>query len=532
MKKKKENQKQEQPPILLLRGETVDAEYRYQVIEEFRDNPLIEALPEILSPQEVAQKLTYYPGFSPQQRELEMKYRLHLLENAREFFIPLSRDIELYYSISNMIRRSYIHRNPILSAYYSGLNEKIDRLNEEMGKPPGCGSLRSRARGTTITGTGGNGKSTSVENNLLLLPQVIIHESYKDKDLILKQLVWLKIDCPQDGSVRGLCLAFFAAVDEVLGTSYLAHYHSRRTTINELLLHMARVAAIHCLGVLVIDEIQDLSQAKSGGETHLMNFFVHLENSIGVPFILIGTPKALPLFKGEFRQARRASEQGDFIWKRLQMLSDADSTNPADVWDKFIRQMWKYQYVKNAKLLPVNILDEPVTRILYNESQGIIAVALTIFLLTQKRAIMSGVEEINVDVMRSAVLDNQNLIRSMMDSIRLGQRISIHGETDFEPSDVRTEDSPEIITEMEATTGNGFSSISLELGNTLKTAAEDNDANACAPKKRRKSRKKSNSSAEENLNDAPIVSDSRTLSNDSLDSIGIELYLKSPTDLF
>lgn len=290
MKREKEN-REENPPILLFRGEIIDAEYRHQVIEAFRNNPLTEALPEILSPEEVAQKLAYFPDYLPEHIELAVQYRLHLLENAREFFIPLSRDIELYYSISNMVRRSYIHRNPILSNYYTGLNEMIDRLEEELNKPVCRTSLRARARGATIVGTGGNGKSTSVENNLMLLPQVIIHKNYKGKDLILKQLVWLKLDCPQDGSPKGLCLAFFAAVDEVLGTSYFEHYNKSRSTINYLLLQMARVAAIHCLGVLVVDEIQDLSESKSGGEQHLMNFFVHLENSIGVPFILIGTPK-------------------------------------------------------------------------------------------------------------------------------------------------------------------------------------------------------------------------------------------------
>jgi hypothetical protein len=441
-KRKKENQDETRPPSLLLRGEVVDdTTYNYQVIEEFRNNPLIEALPDILSPEEVAQRLEFFPDYKPEYREFPMHYRLLLLENAREFFIPLSRDIELYYTIINMIRRSYIHRNPVLTAYYSKINERIAGLNEGLHKSMRPSSLRSRARGATIVGTGGNGKSSSVENSLLLLPQVINHKSYQGKDLILKQLVWLKIDCPQDGSPRGLCLAFFAAVDEVLGTSYFARYVSKRNTINELLLFMARVAAIHCLGVLVMDEIQDLSQAKSGGEAHLLNFFVHLENSIGVPFILIGTPKALPLFKGEFRQARRASEQGDFLWKRMEMLSESDRSEPDPAWNQFVRQMWKYQYIKNVKLLPKNILDEPVTKILYNESQGIIAVALTIFLLTQKRAIMSHVEKITPDVMISAIRDNQNLISSMIDSIKLGRKVSVHGEADFEPSVFRQKNS-------------------------------------------------------------------------------------------
>ena len=447
MNQKNDDQNEPQPHFL-FRGETINAEYIYQIVEEFRGNPLIEALPEILSPEDAARALVYSPDYKPSDRALPLQYRLLKIENAREFFLPLSRDIELYYTVMNMIRRGYLNRNPITTEYYTGINNRIEKLDDELNKHSQFKRNRSKARGATIVGTGGNGKSSSIENNLLLLPQVIIHESYNGSDLILKQLVWLKLNCPQDGSIRGLCLAFFSAVDDVLGTSYLKQYNNRRNTINDLLLYMARVAAIHCLGTLVIDEIQDLSQAKSGGAEHLLNFFVHLENSIGVPFILIGTPKAVPLFKGEFRQARRASEQGDYLWKRLKMISKKQlpgkDKQPDPEWDNFVRQMWRYQYVENFTPLPGNILDEPVTVLIYNESQGIIAVALTIFMLSQKRAILSGVERLTTNIVKSAIRDNQNLIRDMIDSIKLGRKISIQGEYDFEPSIFRTHLSTDI----------------------------------------------------------------------------------------
>jgi len=515
-KRKQENQGETRPPSLLLRGEVVDnPTYNYQVIEEFRKNPLIEALPDILSPEEIAKRLGFFPDYKPDCRELPMHFRLLLLENAREFFIPLSRDIELYYTIINMIRRSYIHRNPMLNAYYSKINEKITGLSDGLRKSMRPASLRSRARGATIVGTGGTGKSSSVENNLLLLPQVIIHKSYQDNDLILKQLVWVKIDCPQDGSPRGLCLAFFAAVDEVLGTSYFARYVNKRNTINELLLFMARVAAIHCLGVLIIDEIQDLSQAKSGGEAHLLNFFVHLENGIGVPFILIGTPKALPLFKGEFRQARRASEQGDFLWKRMEMRSESDRSQPDPAWDQFFRQMWKYQYVKKVNPLPTNILGEPVSKILYNESQGIIAVALTIFLLTQKRAILSYIEEITPDVMISAIRDNQNLISSMIDSIKLGRKVSVHGEADFESSVFRHKNSPAA----------GDSPVEP---NTSVSGTEASRSNPSSKENPNKGDKKDTRTIKGGANPKP---DAGTDFSELLCLTDISLFVKSPTEL-
>ncbi len=74
---------------------------------------------------------------------------------------------------------------------------------------------------------------------------------------------------------------------------------------------MAQLAMNHSLGLLVIDEIQHLSLAKSGGSEKMLNFFVNLVNTIGVPVVLIGTMKALSVLQSEFRQARRGSGQGD-----------------------------------------------------------------------------------------------------------------------------------------------------------------------------------------------------------------------------
>jgi hypothetical protein len=62
---------------------------------------------------------------------------------------------------------------------------------------------------------------------------------------------------------------------------------------NEMLEAIARLASIHTLGMLVIDEVQRISKAKSGGVGEMLNFFTEIVNTIGVPIILVGTYKAL-----------------------------------------------------------------------------------------------------------------------------------------------------------------------------------------------------------------------------------------------
>src|SRR6185312_5186822 len=294
-----------------------------------------------------------------------------------EFFVPNGKHLTVYYAISNMIRRGYVRRNPVLWEYWKRVHNSIESFLKTIKDKP---FPNSRARGLAIVGCGGTGKSTTIEKILQSLPQVITHVSYKDQDFIMRQLVWLKLDCPRNGSLRELCANFFRAADEILSTQYEHRYAgSSHRSLETLIAGMARVAANHCLGLIAIDEIQDLSEARSGGDITMVNFFVHFENAIGVPFALIGTQDAIPLLSGQFRQTRRVSEQGYIAWDRMSEvepefdeLLDDDDENESDqtigqhsaagpeaneaeqnkiprpdlVWQNFVETLWTYQYVK------------------------------------------------------------------------------------------------------------------------------------------------------------------------------------------
>jgi hypothetical protein len=371
--------------------------------------------------QEVEQMLSFFPHYDPEQREWSDVDRLHILENIREFFVPQGIHYEIHLSISNMLRRGYIDRNPISRRFWPDNSKNLQQLRTNVQRRA---FLRSKARGLCIVGVGGVGKSSAVESILSLYPQVITHTCYKEHELILKQLVWVKLQCPSDGSLKRLCINYIEEVDDILGTNYTKFYNVSYRTLDALLPIMARVASNHFLGLLVLDEVQDLSEAKGGGATRMLNFFVQLENTLGIPFVLICTPKAKQLLSGEFRQARRVSEQGDINWRpmneiaRKEKLTDPDAVDPD--WNIFIRAMWKYWYLLKSHPLPSNLLKEPVARALYDESKGITALVVTIFFLAQRRAIISGKEDLTKSVIRSAVKDNQSLIDEIFDKIRAG----------------------------------------------------------------------------------------------------------------
>ena len=255
MARRNSSYQQQLPPLSVVRGEQVNATYIEQLIQEYQDNPLIEAVPRIWTKEEVQDMLSYFPYYDAGQRELSDELRLHLLENAREFFVPQGIHYDIHLSISNMIRRGYIDRNPVSRGVWASQSTKVGQLGNRLQRRT---FLRSKARGLCIVGVGGLGKSTAVENILSLYPQVVTHSRYKAQDLILKQLVWVKLQCPNDGSLRGMCINFIQEVDDIIGTNYVKFYSTRRSTLDQLLLNMARVASNHFLGVIVFDEIQDL----------------------------------------------------------------------------------------------------------------------------------------------------------------------------------------------------------------------------------------------------------------------------------
>lgn len=404
-------------------GEAVEAEYIEQMIEEYKGNPFIEALPPIYSKDEVVDKLIVYPIYNSKERMLDSHLRVHMVQRLFQCFQPLQVHLDLESRISRVIRQGYLARNPFRPEYAASLQDgyrMIQNLNLDL-----CSNKRFRttAAGFTIIGVSGMGKTTAVNRILATMPQIIVHSEYRGVKFSMCQLVWLKLDCPYDGSIKGLCMEFFSKVDSLLGTDYYKKHVTGRHTVDSMLSIMSQVARHTGLGMLVIDEIQHLKQAKSGGSEKMLNFFVTLVNTIGVPVVLIGTTKAMSVLQSEFRQARRGSGQGDMVWERLQKDSN---------WDLLMGALWDYQWTK--KEVPFT---QEISDVMYEESQGIIDIAVKLYAMAQIRAIYSGIEEINPELIRQVARENLKLVQPMLEALKSGdmRRISQYEDiytVDFE----------------------------------------------------------------------------------------------------
>lgn len=405
----------------IIKGRIVQAAYRKPECPDHFGNPLIEALPPILTDDQVMIRLPYYPKYQEAQREEPAHIRYLLIQNGLKFFAPLDIHIDLQRRFSNLLRIGYAERNPIKNGFWKNLNARLDSFDQycdQYEQQPD--HLPSTAAGFNIIGPSGVGKSFSVERILSITPQIIHHSHYRGRDFTHSQLVWLKLDCPFDGNTRGLCLQFFKAVDSILGTNYYYDYTRKRLIQNALLLEMANVAASHFLGVLVIDEIQRLSLAKSGGADLMLNFFVQLINTIGVPVVLIGNYKALAVLSVDFSQMRRGTGQGDLIWD----LMEKDKQ-----WELFVESLWRFQYTKKRcshkkRCGRLNKTDKSsknsltLSDVLYEETQGITDFAVKAYMFAQERAIDSGKEVVTAAIIRSAVKDKLRIPREVLQALK------------------------------------------------------------------------------------------------------------------
>lgn len=372
------------------------ADYKKCGLPEFDCNPLISALPPVLTDEEAVLALSRRPMYDPGVRSLPAHLRQHAVNAILHLFQPLSQHIDLEDKFSRMIRAGYERRIPTDLRYFATASENARKVSLES-------KSTSAALGFNLVGTSGAGKTTAINRILDLYPQVIEHTRYKGQDIYHVQLVWLKLECPHDGSIKAICYHFLEKVDEALGTSYRKLYKSR-STLDELIPIVAQTAGNHTLGALVIDEIQHLSTAKSGGSSRMLNFFVELTNRMSMPVMLVGTPKAISLMSRELRSARRACGQGEAIWYNIPQNEE---------WEILLEGLWEYQYTKNMTPLTAEISD-----VLYDECQGITDFAVKLYMLSQIRAISQGIEIITPALIRSVASDSLESAKPFLYSLR------------------------------------------------------------------------------------------------------------------
>ncbi len=377
-----------------------DATYAPSPIKEHAGNPFIESLPPILSDRAFTKQATFHPACDPDERQLPRELRRHLIKRLDTLRVPATEIIRAHNKLDVELRSGYVDRDPRLPEMRARMYGSYRFEEMTVCRPPNC---------LLMTGLSGVGKTTLLESILGAYPQVIVHHGIMPGIGQQCQVVYIKVDCPQDASIRGLCSAVFYAIDQLLGTTYLREWSHSHCTIDDFLQCLYQIINNFHLGCLVLDELQHLSAAKAGGQARMLNLLVNLINGVGIPLVLVGTWALDGIVEQQMRNARRAVGVGTVGLYRFQRKDP--------MWLLFVRHLWNCQWVKN----PVSLTEE-IEEVLYDCTQGLRNGLVKLCIAAQTAALDDESETVTEVTLRTTYDREFKPMHQAMNHLRAGYR--------------------------------------------------------------------------------------------------------------
>ncbi|MBV7276469.1 ATP-binding protein [Clostridium sp. PL3] len=411
-----------------------EADYKNQIIDEYNNNPFVQALPTIRTKEEIVTILNQNLKISKKELELDEYVRIHMLQRTyKGVFQVLPIHIKVFNMIDTLMRQGYIDRNPFNPEYIRHINKLGNKLiNKDFSMSVNSNFVTTASCGLLI-GFSGMGKTRIVNKILENTPQLIYHSNYNNTNFNAIQVTWIKLEAPHNSSLKALTLQFFMKIDELIGSRNMERYAVKNLSVDAMLPIMGQLANNINLGLLVIDELQHLNKNTS----QIMNYFVALMNTFGVAILLIGTPACYDMLTGELRIARRVTGSGEIIWNN--MKNDKE-------FRLFINGIWKNQYVRNRANL-----DEEIINLFYEKTQGISDLVVKLFVSTQKVAIERNIETITKELVEKVWDKEFKLLKPMISSIASNNRAKM-----FKYEDIRVLESNSIIKKAKAVEKNSL----------------------------------------------------------------------------
>lgn len=308
-------------------------------LNQQRSNPLLRGLPPRKSMRQLAMDYRHAPITPENVSQIDLQDRHALLDEFKKIIVPTTANLPIIYSLQEMFFAGLVARDPRIASNRILINElgqQKDKDLESVSWQP------TFASGMVLDGITGTGKSQLIDRFASMLPQVVEHgpnDSAGWKEL--KQLVWLKIYMPADGTRGGLLTGAFLELDKTLGTNYSEQYASYRWTIEKKLVVFLHLLAVHRCGLLIIEEAQEKNLGSTAFSREFLTFFLRILNW-GVPTVMVGNPLAFSKIRSFSQDADRFSEAG---WFHLEPVMNPCSSE------------WTKDWIPN--LWHPSLLDEP-----------------------------------------------------------------------------------------------------------------------------------------------------------------------------
>jgi hypothetical protein len=398
----------------------VEARYTEQRIPHFRNNALIAALPPIPSDEQLAEELFEFPEFSLDQRDWPTSERLCMIAELSHLLRPLQRHLNLARAFDTLIRTGYSRRGIRSKEHVQTYQRLYEAQQEGRAFPKEMRRSVNAQLSSALIGIPGIGKTTTVRRIFGRYPEVIHHPEQG-----ITQIPYLHIECPHDGiSVKGLALSILRKLDLLVPDAKYMELYKSSSGAEVLLNHCARAMHNHYVGVLVIDEIQNL---KNAGKTKvsLMAALVTSANELNVPIVFSGTNKALKVLNLDGSVARRSSAAGFPTWEAL--TKSGDLTKPGE-WEDLISALWPFQWLQK----PV-ALDDVMSNFVFECCQGIPDIAVKLFMCAQWRGMLAGTESFSIETFASIMSNELSRVAPIVEALKTGDTEALCRYEDITP---------------------------------------------------------------------------------------------------
>lgn len=374
--------------------------YHEYPIAEFQGHPLIEALrPLPMDDVEIIKRLSKFPDYDEKELSLPSMFRIVLPQRLSHFLFPMKQHVRIFKNIYGQIFDGYRYRNP--------MTRDGQELLHEVSNATKCSTLNRTSTISFLTGKSGVGKSTLINAIVDSFGNPVIrHRNYKGVPFTETQITYLKNNAPDQCSPKALCETFGDLTDSLLGTNQSKKIFADKFNRTKYVIGLRKMLECNHVGILIIDAFENISLSRSGGKEELAALIGNMRDGLGVPLLLVGTYKAEEILKRNMSTARRFSEGGYFE------LENPSSPEEED-WAVFCEIAWRYQWVRKPKPFTDEIRD-----VLYDLSQGITGIMLTIFIKSQIEAINTGTETVDAKMLRYVYRTQLQPVHDMINALR------------------------------------------------------------------------------------------------------------------
>lgn len=341
---------------------------------------LIMHIPEMKQGEELISALSVLPEYHDNVRNENQAVRMVELSAIQRIYVPSEMSIEIYSKMYLALVRSLQKKSTNIAIKQRYENYKAIQQQSYNGILGGSDSF-------TIIGTSGIGKSSAISRAISVIAENRIIET---KNLCTPIIPFLVVQCPFDSSVKGLLFEILRKVDETLGSNYYQFALKARATTDMLIGSVAQVALNH-IGMLVVDEIQNVANSKNGKS--LIGALTQLINNSGISICMVGTPESAVFFEQAMQLARRS------------VGLKYTTMNYDEYFQSFCKVLFKYQYTKQrTEITPV------IIEWLYEHSSGIVSVVISLIYDAQEIAILTGKEVLNLETLNEAYQQRLSLL--------------------------------------------------------------------------------------------------------------------------